>query len=110
MFTPVVSAKKISTQTVSDTITQGETDWYYEYISSSFKVELLWGNPSNILTLTIYSPDGAVYGPYYDSDDGRIDGKIALNIRNAVPGIWNLRIYGEDVDGVQSYIFMVVPE
>ncbi len=42
MFTPVVSAKKISIQTVYDIITQRETDWYCKYISpSSFSVYLV---------------------------------------------------------------------
>ncbi len=104
MITPVASAKKISIQTVYDTITQGETDWYCKYISSSsFSVYLVWNNPSNSLTLTIYSPNGDVYGPYYDADDGRIDGKIALNVEDAEHGTWYFKVYGEKVSGVQTY-------
>ena len=108
MFTPVVSAKKISIQTVYDIITQGETDWYCKYISSSsFSVYLVWNNPSNSLTLTIYSPNGDVYGPYHDADDGRIDGKITLDVINAEQGIWYFKVYGERVSGVQPYSLTV---
>jgi hypothetical protein len=103
IVTPVVSAKKISIQTVSDTITQRESDWYCKYISSSsFSVYLVWNNPSNSLTLTIYSPSGEVYG-YHDADDGKVDGKITLNVVNAEYGIWYFKVYGEKVSDVQAY-------
>jgi len=103
LITIPVSAKKISIQTVYDTITQGETDWYYKYISSSsFSVYLVWNNPSNSLTLTIYSPNGDVYS-YHDADDGRIDGKITLDVEEAEQGIWYFKVYGESVSGVQTY-------
>ncbi len=100
----VVSAKKVSIQTVYDMITQGETDWYCKYISSSsFSVYLVWNNPSNSLTLTIYSPNGDVYGSYHDADDGSIDGKITLDVEDAEHGTWYFKVYGEDVSGVQLY-------
>ena len=104
----VASAEKISIQTVHDTITQGETDWYFKYISSSgFSVYLVWNNPSNSLALTIYSPNGVVYGPYHDAGDGKVDGKIILNVEDAEHGTWYFKVYGESVSGVQSYSLTV---
>lgn len=44
--------------TISDTITQGETDWHYTVISSYYttlNADLNWGNSANSLQLTIYS-------------------------------------------------------
>jgi len=104
------SAKtQIGIQTVYDTITQGETDWYSKYISSStFTVYLVWNNPSNSLTLTIYSPDESVYGPFRDADDGRINGRIVLTVSNVQTGLWVFKVYGEKVSGVQNYSFAVV--
>jgi len=109
MITPAVaSAKNVSIQTVYDTITQGEADWYCKYISSSsFSVYLVWNDPSNSLTLTIYSPNGDVYGPYHDADDGRIDGKITLKVEDAEHGTWFFKVYGEDVSGVQIYTLTI---
>ncbi len=109
LATATASASQVGIQTVYDTITQGETGWYTRYISSStFTVYLVWNNPSNSLTLTMYSPDGSVYGPFRDADDGRIDGRVVLTVSNAQTGIWVFKVYGEKVTGVQSYSFAVV--
>ena len=103
------NAKEIGINTVYDSVRQGETDWFYEYISSSsFDVYLIWNNPSNSLTLTLYSPDGSVYGPFRDSSDGVVDGKIALTVENAERGVWYFRVYGERVSGVQHYSLTVL--
>ena len=95
--------------TVYDSITQGETNWEYQQVSSytnSLNVDLDWGKPSNSLQLTIYSPDGYVFGPYYDSSDGVIDGRINLYIGNTngiAEGTWMYKIYGYSVSGTQTY-------
>ena len=102
------AAAKVQPKTVYDSIRQGETDWFYQYISSSsFNVYLIWNNPSNSLILTIYSPNGE-HQTFWDSSDGKVDGKIILTIKNAEQGVWYLRVYGEEVTGVQYYSFTVV--
>ncbi|QLC48804.1 hypothetical protein HWN40_00175 [Methanolobus zinderi] len=93
----------------SDTITQGETNWHYKLISSyitTIDVNLNWGNTYNSLKLTIYTPEGHTLGPYYDSADGSINGKIDLDITNPngiVKGTWNYKVYGYSVSGTESY-------
>ncbi|RLI79976.1 peptidase domain-containing protein [Archaeoglobales archaeon] len=106
--TTATAAAKVQPKTVYDSIRQGETDWFYQYISSSsFNVYLIWNNPSNSLTLTIYSPNGE-HQTFWDSSDGKVDGKIILTIKNAEQDIWYFRVYGEKVTGVQYYSFTVI--
>jgi len=105
-----VSAKSGETgiNTVYDSIKQGETDWFYQYVSSpTFDIYLVWNNPSNSLTLTVYSPDGS-YQAFHDSSDGKVDGKITLSISDDLPGTWYFKVYGERVSGVQHYSLTVV--
>ncbi|MFA6363866.1 peptidase domain-containing protein [Methanoregula sp.] len=95
--------------TVYNSITQGKTNWESKTVSSyitTLNVNLNWGNPSNSLQLTIYSPDGYVFGPYYDSSDGATDGRINLNIQNSngiAEGTWYYKVYGYQVSGTQTY-------
>ncbi len=99
--------RKVSIQTVHDTITQGEVDWYCKYIkSSTFTVSLVWNNPSNSLTPTVYSPDGS-WTTFTDSSDGSIDGKIVITIYDATPGYWLFKVYGAKVREIQPYSFTV---
>ena len=111
VITPIVDAKKIdrkiSIQTVHDTIKQGVVNWYCKYISSStFTISLVWNNPSNSLTLTVYSPDGSCT-TFTDSSDGSIDGKIVITIYDATRGYWFFEVYGAKVREVQPYSFTV---
>jgi hypothetical protein len=94
---------------VSDTVIQGETNWHTKSVSTymtTLNVNLYWGNPSNSLQLTIYTPDGYTLGPYYDNADGSVNGRINLAISNPngiAKGTWTYRVYGYSVSGVQSY-------
>jgi hypothetical protein len=94
---------------VSGTIVQGMTTWHTKAVSSSItslNVNLYWGNPSNSLRLRVYSPDGYVFGPYYDSFDGTNDGRINFYINNpngVARGTWNYEVYGDRVTGTQTY-------
>lgn len=103
------SSESHSPATVYNTITQGQTNWQSTIINSymtTLDVNLDWGNPSNSLQLTIYSPDGNVFGPYYDGDDGIINGQINLQIQNPngiAQGTWYYKVYGYSVTGTQSY-------
>jgi hypothetical protein len=92
------------------TITQGETDWYSTVVPSgktSITVDLNWGYVPDSLTLTVVAPDGNL-GPLYDASDGSMDGRILMTISRAggiAPGTWKFKVYGEIVDGIQSYNF-----
>lgn len=92
----------------SAVISQGQTQSYSTVVpagKTSFYPNLYWGNPANSLALTITAPD-ATFGPYYDSADGMIDGRINLRISKSgglASGTWGSRVYGHLVTGVQSY-------
>ncbi|MCX9010811.1 MAG: hypothetical protein OIN66_06780 [Candidatus Methanoperedens sp.] len=72
-------------ETVYATITQGQTNWHTKEVKdfiTTLNVDLNWGNSGNSLRLKIYSPDGYVFGPYFDIDDGSINGRINRYINN----------------------------
>lgn len=63
-------------------------------------VDLDWKNPSKDLKLTIFAPDGT-FGPYSDNADGRMDGRIFLDIAsrlNVTAGHWFFRVQNEYPD------------
>lgn len=96
----------------SASISQGQTHWYSTLVpagKTSFYSDLYWGVPSNSLSLTIVAPD-AILGPYYDSADGLIDGRVNLKISRIsglASGTWMSGIHGYHVSGVQSYTYSV---
>jgi hypothetical protein len=107
LATTANAKKEVGVETIHNWIRQGESHWYYSYVTSStFDVYLVWNNPSNSLTLTVYSPDGSVKA-YRDGYDGKIDGTIKVRIKNAKAGYWFFRVYGERVEGIQFYSFAV---
>ena len=96
--------------TVFDTITQGMTNWETKPITSyitTLNVDLYLGKSIKFSPAsTIYSPDGHVFGPYYDNSDGYHDGAINLVISNTggiAKGTWYYKVYGYSVTGTQSY-------
>lgn len=69
-------------------------------------MDLNWGNSGNSLKLTIYSPDGYVFGPYSDDADGATNGRINLKITNPdgiAKGTWHYEVYGCSVSGTEDY-------
>ena len=97
------------TKTVNSNITQGETNWHSKYITTnitSFDIDLNWGDTDDSLRLHIYDPSFNCYGPYYDSSDGTIDGRIHLTVID-LDGIeqvtWRARVYGYSVTGTEDY-------
>jgi hypothetical protein len=91
-------------------IIQGQTTYFYAYSPSQpgFTVDLNWGNSANSLQLTVITADGYVLGPYSDSADGRIDGRICLYFSKGagtmIPaGNYYTKVYGYQVTGSQSY-------
>lgn len=103
------SGGSIMPMTIYCTISQGQTNVHSKLVSGFFttlNIDLNWGNQANSLKLTIYTPDGYVLGPYYDSSDGVINGRINLDIYNSngiAQGTWHYYIYGYRVAGQQSY-------
>ncbi|SFM55854.1 peptidase domain-containing protein [Methanolobus profundi] len=99
----------ISIMSITDTITQGETNWHGKYVGSyteSLKVDLNWGDTSDSLKLYIYDPSDNCIGYFYDSADGSINGRITLYINNnngIEQGTWRCRVYGYSVSGTEDY-------
>jgi hypothetical protein len=88
-------------------IVQSQTEWAQITITgytTSFCAELYWGNPSNSLSLTAYTPDGYVLGPYYNMGNGNIDITISRS-SGVTDGTYYFKIYGNQVVGSQSYTF-----
>jgi len=90
-------------------IYQGEYKWHSKlvnYYTTSVAFNLYWGNTANSLRLRIYSPDGYLFGPYYDWSDGSMNGNIYVVLSRAggvAQGYWYAEVYGDRVSGAQSY-------
>jgi cold shock CspA family protein len=95
----------------SSSLSQGQAIWYSTSVPSkktAFSMDLYWGTPTNSLSLTIYTPDSSVLGPYYDAADGRTDGRISLRISKSgglSSGTWSSKVYGDRISGSQSYSY-----
>ncbi|MCK9579780.1 MAG: peptidase domain-containing protein [Methanoregula sp.] len=96
--------------TTSYSLSQGQTMTFLTYVPSgytAFITDLNWGVPANSLSLTIVAPDSTL-GPYYDSSDGVINGRITLRISKAsglASGTWSSFVYGQSVSGSQSFTY-----
>jgi hypothetical protein len=103
----------------SYTIWQGLTRYHYTQINKQtwhkFNPDLSWFTSSASLRLTVISPTGTQYGPWYDSSDGRMDNRIHFNeadipiqIPAGLPvGSWTSRVYGQTVSGTITYSYNV---
>lgn len=105
----VQSDESIQIKTITGTITQRQTVWHTKYLSyytTVMNTHLNWGDTSDSLRLTIYSPDGDTFGPYYDGDDGSVNGRIDVTLKKKAglpTGKWSYKIYGQSVSGTQAY-------
>ncbi len=90
-------------------ISGGQTNWHKVDLSNavkSFNIDLKWQNVNDSLRLLLYSPDGKILGPYYDDSDGKIDGRINLNIANpsgVASGEWQLKVTDMSTLGTDDY-------
>ncbi|KGK98985.1 peptidase domain-containing protein [Methanococcoides methylutens] len=106
---PVKSDITITPRWVTNTITQGETDWHSKQVSSyttCLHIDLNWEDSSDSLRLRVYDPDNQHVGTFYDSYDGSIDGRINIDIRNSSGidlGTWRCEVYGYSVSGTEDY-------
>jgi hypothetical protein len=96
----------------TSSIRQYQTNWHGKYISPGcpgYYLDLNWGNSANSLQLRVYGADGKVYGPFYDSSDGRMDGRILFWVSSysgTIPsGTYYHEVYGQRVSGVEDYTF-----
>jgi len=79
--------------------------------SGNITCNLNWQDANSSLKFTIFAPDGMM-GPYYDSSDGRTDGRIFLQVSREATlssGDWYVVIEPEKIDagktdGVQPFI------
>lgn len=95
-------------------ISQGQTITHNVNVGSGvdyLEVDLNWGDTSDSLTLSIYTPSGSKIGTYRDNYDGSVNGRIRLNIDPSqgyvVQGTWIFKVYGESVSGTEDYTFNV---
>ncbi len=92
-------------------IMMGQTVWHQAQVSSaSLNVDLKWNNTADDLRLMIYTADGHVLGPYYDSSDGRADGRINLEVDSpsgVAAGLWSFKVMGISVAGKDEYYLKV---
>ncbi|ODV50122.1 hypothetical protein C7960_1418 [Methanohalophilus euhalobius] len=106
---PVKSDPTITPRWVSETITQGETNWHSRTVSSYttlHHIDLNWGDASDSLRLKVYSPSNQLIGTFYDNSDGVIDGRINIEITNSDGieiGTWHHEVYGYSVTGTEDY-------
>ena len=99
---------------LSQSISQGQTITNKVNVGSGvnyLEVDLNWGDTSDSLTLSVYTPSGSKLGTYRDNSDGSVNGRIRLNINPSQgyvqQGTWKFKVYGESVSGTQSYTFNV---
>ncbi|MHC1754951.1 MAG: hypothetical protein AB9861_05880 [Methanosarcina sp.] len=95
-------------------ISQGQTITHNVNVGSGvdyLEVDLNWGDTSDSLTLSIYTPSGSKIGTYRDNYDGSVNGRIRLNIDPSQgyveQGTWQFKVYGESVSGTEDYTFNV---
>jgi len=93
---------------IYDSIREGQTNTHYSNVGSGvnyLEVDLNWGDPTDSLSLTIYTPGDINLGTYYG--DGSIHLDIVPNQGYVEPGRWKFKVYGVEVDGVEDYTFNV---
>ena len=94
---------------IYDTIMQGETNWHTKNVNSYvtvLNVDLNWGDSSDSLRLGIYTPDWQYLGEFYDSADGKVNGRINIDISNPAgiaQGTWHYEVYGYSVFETEDY-------
>ena len=101
-------------QRSTQSITQGQTITHNVNVGSGvnyLEVDLNWGDTSDSLTLSVYTPSGSKLGTYRDNSDGSVNGRIHFSIDPSQgyvqQGTWKFKAYGESVSGTQSYTFGV---
>lgn len=96
-------------------ITDGETQWFSKNVTTNvtrLAVDLQWENPANIqnnLSITIYSPDRCVFGPFTEaeplySNPQKMQIYTYISRPDGVAdGEWWYCVKGVNIHGVQNY-------
>jgi hypothetical protein len=102
----------VSSLRSTQSITQGQTITHNINVGSGvnyLEVDLNWGDTSDSLTLSVYTPSGSKLGTYRDNSDGSVNGRIHFSIDPSQgyveQGTWKFKVYGESVSGSESYTF-----
>jgi len=83
---------------IQNATTAGNTAFFSKYVSEEtpfILVDLYSGEPGDPLALTIITPDKTL-GPFDDTSDGRVDGRIFLKIfrdNGMKPGLWKFEVH-----------------
>ena len=101
-------------QRSTQSISQGQTITHNVDVGSGvnyLEMDLNWGDTSDSLTLSVYTPSGSKLGTYNDNSDGSVNGRIRINIDPSQgyvqQGTWKFKVYGESVSGREDYTFNV---
>ncbi len=106
---PDVQQNDTSSPEYNNTITQGQTVYHQAQVASgqaSMNIDLKWKNADDALSLSIYTPDGHILGPYTDTTDGKKDGRINIEVDNpsgVSGGTWSFKVTGANVTGKDEY-------
>lgn len=91
-------------QTITNNVKVGSRVEYLE-------VDLNWGDKSDSLALSIYTPPGRKLGTYRDNSDRNINGRIHFRIDPSYgcvdKGTWKFKVCGESVSGTEGYTFNI---
>ena len=97
---------------ITGSVSDGGTKSYSYFIPSSaerLEISLHWnrGVSDNSLSLRMYDTS-TVYGPFYDSYEGTINGVIPIMSASFKKGCtWTFEVYGDDVSGTQMFTLTV---
>ena len=106
---PTPAASSATDDPYNNAIAGGQTNWHKVNVADSvksFNVDVKWQNANDSLRLMVYTPDGKILGPYDDSSDGVIDGRIDLNIANpsgVATGDYYLKVTDTALSGKDEY-------
>jgi hypothetical protein len=110
----VLSSEKMKVKSLKKrAVSQGQTVIHRVNVGSGIKcldLDLDWGNKSNKLGLTAYSPSGKDCGTKSDGSDGSVDGRITCRIEDKNGGYletgdWMFKVKGKSVSGTEDYTF-----
>ena len=91
-------------QTITNNVKVGSGVEYLE-------VDLNWGDKSDSLALSIYTPSGRKVGTYRDKSDRKVDGRIHFRMDPSYGcvdrGTWKFKVCGESISGIEGYTFGV---
>jgi len=95
-------------------IKSGQIAAYKVYVGPGVRfleVDLNWGDSSDSVTLSIYTPSGSKLGTYSDGSDGSVNGRIHVNIYPSKTymgqGTWRFETRGVSVSGTEDYTLNV---